>query len=583
MRKKSKRLSKKIPRAIVKQKIPKAVVLPMIVGEKNQSVVVPEQVNIERSEQVNIERSTRGPIYDIIKNTIYKLGNLATYSSKQIILLLNTMSNLTSNFNSLSFVFTSLEKLLSVGTFVGTTSFSLLLSLHPNIIGPLSGFTTGLSIGYVLGSFIGNSLWPANSTLNALYTILSFGTNVSYTGVFTGLIAAPIATFKLAQIFGDLADSFFMYKTNSSIATFILTKCTFALVGGAMLMLLTNNIVSIATITGIFYELSKGVSFLTSNYSLIPTLSLIFNLNAFKNLFIAGDYMGIVQKGATQLFINLLVNWLTGSSVLASQPTVQEEQVVLTLINEIPKTPIPNVSSWTSIAEYLKSLIVSFTTIFTASPGGILCAWLCGCVVVIFVVYSLWNRRINLNFGNFEDKRVADIVQDLDTEELTDMIDKQSMIDNQQLNDNLQTLQSSVDKVQDQTLQPVNNLEHDAQILQCCIYFIVNFELFSSIVNEEKNNQDIVNSIVSLEENHFDKCKIVANSLKSFRLKTLQNPNLIDYNALLTLLKTSLEQILKLVETINNVQEKDFTLAKINAIAQQTQIAIGFKQVRLNL
>ena len=377
-----------------------------------------------------VEPSERGRIHDIIKSMVYYFGNALDYSSQQIIDLIGTFAKLTFNFTSASNLFFQFESILNGVKWVGKIGFDALFSMHPNIIGPVMSVALSGIMGYTLGSFIGRSMWPSFELSNSLYSTLTLQTNVSLAGLSTAAITVPIGGYYLTQRFGDLADVLFLETPDSSILPYVLRKCAWAMIGVTVLMFSINGLHP-GSVMSIYTALSGALSQIP-NPGIFSTLNIIMNLKQMKDMIVAKDYRGLTVKSSIMLIINLISNQLTGNSLtddgidkLAAQGLAElpidtaihggvvkelmqnyfvsngtstiiendSKNITCAILGATSSIPLPDVTLWSSISDYLGTLVVTYIPIFGNSSIGILASWLCASIFVIWAVWSIWKRR----------------------------------------------------------------------------------------------------------------------------------------------------------------------------------------------
>lgn len=270
---------------------------------------IPYTNNVVEKEEEDVDE--RGVVHSKIKQLVNMLSNISDYTTRNVISIISSLSSLTSRIPPISNFFSRLSGILSVSSWLGKIGFEALFSLHPNVIAPIVSLTISSALGYTLGSFVGGALWPSYEITDRLYSILSLGTNISYTGLTTAAVAVPIGGFKLTRSIGNFLDVFQLERPDDSTLSWLLKKMSWGMIGGFILMMHINgfNPASIVTL------LSQLTTLLPSSPGPLSTLNMLFSLYSIKNMISAGDYKGALIRGVTQLFIHSIMGTVSSPGV----------------------------------------------------------------------------------------------------------------------------------------------------------------------------------------------------------------------------------------------------------------------------
>lgn len=288
---------------------------------------IPYTNNVVEKEEEDVDE--RGVVHSKIKQLVNMLSNISDYTTRNVISIISSLSSLTSRIPPISNFFSRLSGILSVSSWLGKIGFEALFSLHPNVIAPIVSLTISSALGYTLGSFVGGALWPSYEITDRLYSILSLGTNISYTGLTTAAVAVPIGGFKLTRSIGNFLDVFQLERPDDSTLSWLLKKMSWGMIGGFILMMHINgfNPASIVTL------LSQLTTLLPSSPGPLSTLNMLFSLYSIKNMISAGDYKGALIRSVTQLFIHSIMGTVSSP---VSRPNGDEDQTHYTLDNMPP-------------------------------------------------------------------------------------------------------------------------------------------------------------------------------------------------------------------------------------------------------
>jgi hypothetical protein len=384
-----------------------------------QLIFAKNDINIDLSKS----NADRGIFYNTVATITNTVGKVTEYIIDQLIYYIHKLVEQTQRIGPLNSLFAIIEAILTSGKWIGKFGFQILFSVHPNIIAPILSTTISTALGYVCGSYIGGMLWPNIPILNKLFSIMTASLNFSVFGIGSAAVAFPVGTYFLTQPIGYLADKLMLIRPTTAAIPFLLKSIARATIGAATLygvatQMLPSKIIEFASSFSPF--LLESLTPLTFLKDTLPYI-----LYSFVSSFNTSNVINKVANfGICSLFFSQIFQFLFKTAevvkvgaemdvlkkeldVVGAQIEVVSYEVLSNQVNQlkdfVDKTPTPQTTEWTGIMQYLMMLVNGFTY-YVFGKAGLICAFLCASLVVVWFVYSKWEDVFRIDYDEEAEK-----------------------------------------------------------------------------------------------------------------------------------------------------------------------------------